>query len=503
MLTGWHYLDYYANTYALNQYLVNQGFIVLAVNYRLGTGYGYEFQYPQQAGMYGAAEYLDIKAAGEWLAAQTEVDAARIGVYGGSYGGFLTAMALGKDSKLFAAGVDIHGEHNYLKWAPEPSYEPAPDAAAAVKRIWASSPVAWLDQWTSPVLLIHGDDDGNVAFGQSVDLVRRLEQKQVPYETLVIPDETHHWMLYKHMLQVDLATAAFLQRKLVNIKPVAAARDTLQLGKNITAAFRQCPEGKFAMAFKDLTTGETLLLNAAADFHAASTMKTPVLVEAYQQAAANKFKLSDSILVHTTFKSIVDGSPFSLDSSMDSEKEIYKWVNTNVTIATLLYKMITKSCNLATNIMIEKLGAENVMATMKSIGATHLRVLRGVEDAKAFQLGLNNTVTAYDLMLVFERIGSGTMVNAAACEGMINILLQQTFNSMIPARLPAGVTVAHKTGAIQGICHDSGIIFLPDGRKYVLVLLSKGITRKGVADEVLAGVSREVYDYMMQKKAVN
>lgn len=216
MLLGWHYGDYYANTYALNQYLVSKGFIVLSVNYRLGIGYGYDFQHPTGDWANGASEYRDIKAAGEWLAAQPNVDAKRIGVYGGSYGGFLTAMALAKDSKLFAAGVDIHGEHNLMVFAPDITKgEQAPDAELARKLAWKSSPVAYMDTWTSPVLIIHGDDDGNVPFRQSIDLVRRFEQRKFTgFEALVIPDETHHWLKFSNQLKVDAATADFLLRRL-------------------------------------------------------------------------------------------------------------------------------------------------------------------------------------------------------------------------------------------------------------------------------------------------
>lgn len=214
MLAGWHYGDYYANTYAVNQYLVSQGFVVLAVNYRLGIGYGYEFHRPANTRANGAAEYLDVKAAGEWLASQPNVDAARIGIYGGSYGGFLTALALGRDSKLFAAGVDIHGVHNFLRDSPGKTEE-APDAALSRQLTWKSSPVAWVDSWTSPVLFIHGDDDGNVDFHQSVDLMRRLDKKGFAYESLVLPDETHHLMKYSNTVKADEAIAEFLVRKLM------------------------------------------------------------------------------------------------------------------------------------------------------------------------------------------------------------------------------------------------------------------------------------------------
>jgi len=214
MLLGWHYMDYYANAYAINQYLVSQGITVLSVNYRLGTGYGYEFHKPPHAGINGAAEYQDIRAAGEWLAAQPDIDPAKIGVYGGSYGGYLTAHALGRDSRLFAAGVDIHGVHTRSEFLSPAAVTPAPDADTARLVAWVSSPVAYIDKWTSPVLIIHADDDRNVAFGQSIELFRRLEDKGVPFEYLAIPDDTHHWMKYSNAVRVDKATVSFLLKHL-------------------------------------------------------------------------------------------------------------------------------------------------------------------------------------------------------------------------------------------------------------------------------------------------
>ncbi|MVT09965.1 S9 family peptidase [Chitinophaga tropicalis] len=214
MLLGWHYMDYYANAYAINQYLVSRGFAVLSVNYRLGIGYGYELHKPASAGINGASEYQDIKAAGNWLAAQPDIDAKKIGVYGGSYGGYLTAHALGRDSKLFAAGVDIHGVHDRTQFPPPQNSTPAPDADTAEKVAWLSSPVAYVDTWTSPVLIIHADDDRNVLFSQSVGLVRRLESKGVPFEYIAVPDDTHHWMKYSNALIMEKATAEFLIRKL-------------------------------------------------------------------------------------------------------------------------------------------------------------------------------------------------------------------------------------------------------------------------------------------------
>jgi dipeptidyl aminopeptidase/acylaminoacyl peptidase len=216
MLLGWHYSDYYSNAYAMNQFLASRGYVVLSVNYRLGIGYGHDFHRPLNAGVQGASEYQDVKAGGEYLQRLPQVDAKRIGIYGGSYGGYLTALALARDSKLFAAGVDIHGVHNWTaeRAAPllENRYERPPDLQRALDIAWQSSPVSSMSTWKSPVLLIHGDDDRNVRFSQTTDLVRRLEKAKVTFEELVIPDDTHHFMRHANLLKVNSATAAFFDR---------------------------------------------------------------------------------------------------------------------------------------------------------------------------------------------------------------------------------------------------------------------------------------------------
>jgi beta-lactamase class A len=259
------------------------------------------------------------------------------------------------------------------------------------------------------------------------------------------------------------------------------------------------PGAHFAVAFKDLQTGETLLLNEKDNFHAASTMKTPVLIELFKQASIGKFSLSDSILIKNSFSSIVDGSAYSLDSTDDSEFDLYKNIGQKRTIASLAYDMIILSSNLATNLLIELVNPDSVMSTLKHIGVYDMKVLRGVEDGKAYEKGLNNTTTAFDLLLIYEQMANGQLVNAAASNEMIRILLDQRFNEIIPAYLPSGARVAHKTGSITGIQHDSGIVFLPDGRKYVLVLLS----RFSPADEkkvikAMAETSKLIYEYMLK-----
>jgi len=258
-------------------------------------------------------------------------------------------------------------------------------------------------------------------------------------------------------------------------------------------------KGTFAVAFKDLKTGRHINIKDKETFHAASTMKTPVMIEVYKQAGEGKFSLNDSIELKNEFKSIVDGSSFSLDSTDDSEFELYKHIGEKRTIAALLYQMIIVSSNFATNLIIQKVGAENVTQSMRELGAKDIQVLRGVEDNKAFEKGLINTTTAHDLALIFEKIAKGEAVSAEASQAMINILLDQKFNEIIPALLPPGVKVAHKTGSITHVHHDSGIVILPDGRKYVLVLLSKDWEDEKQTIQTMANISLLVYKYVTGK----
>ena len=256
--------------------------------------------------------------------------------------------------------------------------------------------------------------------------------------------------------------------------------------------------GEFALAFKDLQTGEELLINEKTNFHAASTMKTPVMIEVYRQAAAGKFALSDSVTVHQNFKSIADGSEYILDQSSDSEQDLYKLMGRKASIYDLMYRMIIRSSNLATNMIIELVGARNVNQTMREIGAKDIQVLRGVEDIKAYEKGMNNTTTAYDQMLMYSALATGKLASPENTKAMISVLLDQQFNEIIPAHLPKDVKVAHKTGSITGVQHDAGIVYLPDGRKYLLVLLSKGLEDEKAGIEVLAKVSGIVLSSAMR-----
>jgi beta-lactamase class A len=254
--------------------------------------------------------------------------------------------------------------------------------------------------------------------------------------------------------------------------------------------------GNFAVAFKDLTTGETMLINELEFFHAASTMKTPVMIEVYKQAAAGAFSLNDSFILKNEFKSIVDSSIFNLNGEDDSEKELYRHLGGKRTLYNLVYDMIIMSSNLATNMVIELVNAQNVTKTMRQLGAKHIQILRGVEDPKAFAKGFNNVTTANDLMVIYEKMARGETVDSASSQAMIKILLNQQFNEIIPARLPKEVKVAHKTGNISHVQHDSGIVFLPNGRKYVLVILSKNLQKEDQAIKMMADVSGMIYKYV-------
>lgn len=262
----------------------------------------------------------------------------------------------------------------------------------------------------------------------------------------------------------------------------------------------QQEKGVFAVAFKDLATGEEIFINEHEMFHAASTMKTPVMIEVYKQVAEGKFSLEDSLVLKNEFKSIVDGSAFSLSMEDDSEKDLYNHLGEKRSIGQLMYDMIIVSSNLATNLIIEKVDAKDVTATMRSIGANDIRILRGVEDGKAFEKGLNNKTSAYDLMLMFERIAKGEMVSKEASAEMIRILLDQKFNEIIPALLPKDVKVAHKTGSVSGVRHDSGIVMLPDGRKYVIVLLSKEMKDVEAGIKAMAVVSELLYQHAINAR---
>ena len=220
MMLGFHYMDYYHNAYAMNQYLASRGYVVLSVNYRLGIMYGRAFREPPNSGWRGAEEYKDVLAGAKFLQSQPAVDPKKIGLWGGSYGGYLTALGLARNSDIFVAGVDMHGVHDWSVFLPRWENRPgAPDAKEAEKLAFDSSPDAAVSSWKSPVLMIHGDDDRNVPFGQTVDLAQRLREQQVVFEELIFPDEIHDFLMWKDWIKAYAATADFFDRTLKSPSP--------------------------------------------------------------------------------------------------------------------------------------------------------------------------------------------------------------------------------------------------------------------------------------------
>jgi len=215
MLLGWHYMYYYSNAYAMNQFLANHGYVVLSVNYRSGIGYGLDFREALKYGAAGASEYQDVVAAGKYMRARADVDPKRVGLWGGSYGGYLTAMGLAHNSDMFAAGVDLHGVHD---WNSEiPNFVPAYDSlhyATESATAYRSSPLAAIDGWRSPVLLIQGDDDRNVPFTETITLAYDLRKRGVPVEELVFPDEVHDFLLWRNWVSAYRAADDFFRRRL-------------------------------------------------------------------------------------------------------------------------------------------------------------------------------------------------------------------------------------------------------------------------------------------------
>ncbi|MDG1528519.1 MAG: class A beta-lactamase-related serine hydrolase [Polaribacter sp.] len=256
-------------------------------------------------------------------------------------------------------------------------------------------------------------------------------------------------------------------------------------------------EGDVAVAFFDLSdSSNQVLINTDEQFHAASTMKVPVMIELYKQQSEGKLNLNDSILLKNEFKSIVDGSSYKMDIGVDSDDVIYSKIGTQQKMYDLMYSMIILSSNLATNVLIEVVDAKKTTATMRTLGADKIEVLRGVEDIKAFRKGLSNSTTANDLLMIMKAIATGKAGTKEDSDKMIDILKDQKWNDMIPKYLPKGVEVAHKTGSITGVHHDAAIVFHPNGKKYVLVLLSKNLKDFDKGTDQLAQISKSVYEYM-------
>lgn len=277
----------------------------------------------------------------------------------------------------------------------------------------------------------------------------------------------------------------------------AAAQSRLIPGAEIGRLI-EASGGTIAVVAWDLGSGDTLMLAPDQRFHAASTMKLPVLIELARRIDAGELGWDDSLPVKNQFGSIVDGSPFTLDPADDSDSTVYRLIGSRAGVRYLAERMIERSSNLATNILIERLDPARVNRTAHALGADSIEVRRGVEDGKAYERGWNNTTTARDLARLLEAIVSGRAASPAGSEEMLRILGAQEFNDGIPAGLPPGIRVAHKTGEITQIAHDAGIVFPPRGAPVILVVLTRGFEKREDAMRHVSGISRLVYEGIMK-----
>jgi beta-lactamase class A len=290
-----------------------------------------------------------------------------------------------------------------------------------------------------------------------------------------------------------ISAAALICQLSASLTSPIATTDSLRA--RVQRRIAEVPGATAGVAFRDLARGDTLYVAADERFHAASTMKVPVMIELFRRVDRGQMSLSQRIALKNEFASIVDGTPYSLDAKDDSDSLVYGWIGSTVSVHDLLEHMITRSSNLATNTLIGLVGATRANATAHELGAKDIQVLRGVEDNKAYDAGLNNTTTARDLAALMAAIETGNAASRASTDSMRAILSRQEFNGEIPAGLPAGTRVAHKTGQITGHLHDAAIVY-PRGRgPYVLVVLTRGITDEKVARSLIADISRLVYEH--------
>ena len=276
---------------------------------------------------------------------------------------------------------------------------------------------------------------------------------------------------------------------------VTQTQDTT-LRARIEARIAQSPARGVGLYFRDLTTGDSLTVGAVTRFHAASTMKIPVMIQLFRDQDAGRLSLGDSIVVGNTFRSIVDSSPYQLDPADDSDSSLYARAGQRVSIRELIELMETVSSNLATNLLIARVGAPRANATAHALGADSIVVLRGVEDGKAYRAGLNNTTTARDLGVLLAAIANEKAASPASCREMLAILGRQRFSEGIPAGLPPGTPVYHKTGWIsQVVYHDAALVEPAggEGRRYVLVVLTGGIQKDEDAYALVRDLSQLVF----------
>ena len=276
--------------------------------------------------------------------------------------------------------------------------------------------------------------------------------------------------------------------------PAATAQQASGVRAALEARIARAPARAVGLYYRSLVRADSILIGANLRFHAASTMKLPVMIQIFRDADAGLLGLDDSLTVHTAFPSLVDGA-FVVGKDDDSDSTLYALVGRNRSVRSLLELMITRSSNLATNILIERVGADRAQGTARALGAWSIQVLRGVEDGAAYRAGLNNTTTARDLGVLLQAIATGRAASGAACDSMLAILGRQEFNEGIPVGLPPGTRVAHKTGWIgEVVYHDAAVVSPADGARYVLVVLTGGIKEDSVAHNVVADLSRILHE---------
>jgi beta-lactamase class A len=387
--------------------------------------------------------------------------------------------------------------HNWELWMLVPMATPMNNNAAVDY---------YCNRWTFP-----RDSDNIFDFHGMEEKMRGIwwRRAAIAFTDMTAPALDHcRWSGRWRVLPMCLLAMVLGACATASARPYASA-DWNTLPMHIRSVADQAP-GHVAVMLIDLGSGRHLGVNEHVRMHAASTMKVPVMLELYRQADAGRFSLTDKILVRNRFTSIADGSTYSLDPADDSETALYQLVGDKVTINDLIKRMITRSSNLATDNVIGLVGSKNVQATLDAMGAGGMHVLRGVEDIPAYRRGMNNTTTAAALARVlaviarcaapgstFRLQGRLAPLTHDACRQMVGILKAQHFNTMIPAGLPAGVTVAHKTGEITKIHHDAAIVYPANRPPYVLVVMTHGIADPDQSAHVVAHVSRIVWDALV------
>jgi beta-lactamase class A len=302
-------------------------------------------------------------------------------------------------------------------------------------------------------------------------------------------------------LQMTISSfGLLLAATLLVLAPATARTDAEPLEKSLRAILKDEPRAEVAIAYRDLASGEELFIEADVSFHAASTMKVPVMMEVFHQAEAGKLALEESITLKNEFASIVDGSAYALKPEDDSELTLYKHLGEKRTILELVRPMIVESSNLATNLLVDRVSAAKTTEFVNMLGARGVKVLRGVEDSKAYARGMNNEVTARGLLTLLTKLAERQVVSTRASDTMLAILRDQKFREGIPSGVPAGVVVAHKTGWFPGTYHDVGIVE-PAGRKpFVLVVLTRKIPDEVKAHALVQRIARAAFEHAQSSK---